>query len=138
MTTPLWCLLGFATWSILLVAAVGAARTAQVLAGTKTANAFASGTPHGGDRYWRLNRAHLNSVENLPIFGAIVVTGHVAGLTRGAFATAAIVVVCGRVAQSIIHIASNANAAVNLRFTAYCAQLGAFAYMIVAIVAERA
>jgi uncharacterized MAPEG superfamily protein len=76
----------------------------------------------------------MNAVENLPIFGAIVVTGHLAGFARGAFATAAIVVVCARVAQSLIHIASNTNTAVNLRFTAYCAQLGACAYMIVTIV----
>ena len=137
MTTPLWCLLAFATWSMVLVTLVGAARVAQVLAGKQTANSFPSGTPHGGDRYWRLNRAHLNSVENLPIFGAIVVVGHEVGLRGGAFATAAVAVVCARVAQSTIHVASNANAAVNLRFTAFLAQLGAFGFMIADIAISR-
>jgi hypothetical protein len=44
--------------------------------------------------------------------------------------------VCARVAQSIVHIASNANRAVHLRFTAYCTQLGAWAYKIVTIISS--
>jgi uncharacterized MAPEG superfamily protein len=137
MTTPLWCLLGFATWAIVLVLAVGGVRVLRVLAGKQAANSFASGAPHGGDRYWRLNRAQLNTAENLPIFAAIVMVGHVAGLRTGPFATAAIVVIAGRVVQSIVHVSSNANMIVNVRFTAFLAQLGAFLFMIGDIVATR-
>jgi hypothetical protein len=137
MTTPFWCLLGFAAWAIALVLAIASVRVLRVLTGAQAANSFASGSQHGGDRYWRVNRAHMNCVENLPIFGAIVVTGHVAGLREGAFATAAVIVVCARVAQSCIHVASNANLAVNLRFTAFLAQLCAFAFMIGDIVSTR-
>jgi len=137
VTTPLWCLLGFATWAIVLVVSIASVRAFRVLGGAQAANSFASGTQHGGDRYWRLNRAHMNTLENLPIFGAIVVVGTLAGLREGAFATAAIVVVCARVVQSCIHIASNTNLAVNLRFTAFLAQLGAFAFMIGDIVSTR-
>jgi uncharacterized MAPEG superfamily protein len=137
MTTPLWCLLGFATWTIALVLAIGTVRVARVLTGKQAANSFASGAPHGGDRYWRVNRAHLNAVENLPIFAAIVGVGHVAGLRTGAFATAAIMVLVARVVQSIVHISSNTNMVVNVRFTAYLTQLGAFAFMIGDVVASR-
>ena len=137
MTTPLWCLVGFAAWSIALVLSIGAVRVGRVLAGKQQANSFASGTPHGGDRYWRLNRAHLNSVENLPIFATLVLVGHVAGLHAGGYATAAVCVVCARVVQSIVHVSSNANLAVNLRFTAFCIQLGGFAFMIGDLVASR-
>lgn len=72
MTRPLLCLLAFAGWALFLVLCIAAARVSQVLTGKKKPNEFPSGVPHGGDRYWRLNRAHLNTVENLPIFGAIV------------------------------------------------------------------
>jgi uncharacterized MAPEG superfamily protein len=137
MTTPLWCLLGFATWAVVLVLAVGTVRVARVLMKQQAPNSFPSGTPHGGDRYWRLNRAHLNAVENLPIFGAIVVVGHLANLRTGAFATAAIIVLVARVVQSIVHVSSNANMVVNLRFTAYLTQLGGFAFMIGDVLASR-
>jgi uncharacterized MAPEG superfamily protein len=137
MTTPLWCLIGFAGWTIALVLGVGTVRVARVLLGKQAANSFPSGTQHGGDRYWRANRAHLNATENLPIFGAIVVTGHLVGMRAGAFAVAAIVVIAARVAQTVIHISSNANMAVNCRFTAYLTQLGAFAFMIADIASSR-
>ena len=130
MSTPLWCLLGFAAWSILLVLSLGTVRVVRVLTRQQTANSFASGVPHGGDRYWRLNRAHMNSVENLPIFGAIVVVGELARVTSSSFALAATIVLVARVAQSTIHIASNSNLAVNLRFTAFLTQLGCFLWMI--------
>lgn len=138
MSTPLWCLLGFAAWSILLVLSLGAVRVARVLAGAQSANSFASGVPHGGDRYWRLNRAHMNSVENLPIFGAIVVAGELARVTSSGLGLAATIVLVARVVQSTVHIASNTNLAVNLRFTAFLTQLGCFLWMIGIVVAERA
>jgi uncharacterized MAPEG superfamily protein len=137
MTTPLWCLLGFAAWTVVLVHAIGAVRVVRVLRGEQAANSFASGQQHGGDRYWRANRAHLNAAENLPVFGAIVVVGHLAGLTGGAFATAAVVVVVARVLQSTIHISGNSNVIVNLRFSAFLAQLGAYVFMIGDVVASR-
>ena len=52
---------------IVLVTAIGAFRVLQVLTRKKAANEFPSGTPHGGDLYWRLNRAHMNTAENLPL-----------------------------------------------------------------------
>jgi uncharacterized MAPEG superfamily protein len=138
MTTPLWCLLGFAVWSILLVLSLGTVRVVRVLTGQQAANSFPSGVPHGGDRYWRLNRAHLNSVENLPIFGAIVVAGTLLGVTSSAFGLAATIVLCARVVQSTIHVASNSNLAVNFRFTAFLTQLGCFLWMAGMIALERA
>jgi uncharacterized MAPEG superfamily protein len=126
MTFPLWCLLGFAVWAIALVLALGTVRVARVLTGKQAANSFPSGQPHGGDRYWRLNRAHMNAVENLPIFGALVVIAYLVPVDNGTVDGAALTVLIARVAQSCIHIASNHNMAVNLRFTAYLTQLGAF------------
>jgi uncharacterized MAPEG superfamily protein len=126
MTTPLWCLTGFAVWAVALVLTLATVRVLGVLTGQQAANSFPSGTPHGGDRYWRLNRAHMNTVENLPIFGALVLVAYLVPIDNAYVSGAAITVLVARIAQSCIHIASNHNMAVNLRFTAYLTQLGAF------------
>lgn len=124
MSTPLLCLIAYALWTILLVSLVATSRAVQVLTGKKAANAFPSGMQHGGDAYWRLNRAHLNAAENLAIFASIVLVGALAKVDSSSFATLAQVVVGARVVQSVVHIASGSVLAVNVRFSAFCVQLG--------------
>ena len=128
---PILALIGFAAWAILLVLCVGTARAVQVLRGQKRANEFPSGVPHGGDLYWRLNRAHVNAVENLPIFAAIVLSGAALGLSSERLCVLAEAALGLRVAQSVFHVASGSSRAVLLRFTAYVGQLGCFLAMIV-------
>ncbi len=129
MHTPILCLLLFALWTVLIVVAVGAVRVRRVLTGQQGAGSFPSGVPHGGDRYWRANRAHANCCENLPIFGAIVLAGESVGMTGSAWTMPAVIVICARVVQSTVHIASNDDRVVNLRFAAFLTQLGCFAWM---------
>ena len=123
MTTPLYALIGFVFWTIAIVVAIGVTRVGQVASGKMAANAFPAGQPHGGDRYWRMNRAHMNCLENLPLFAAVVLTGHVTGLTDGTFATLSQVYIGARIAQTIAHIASNSVTVVNVRFTFFLAQM---------------
>jgi hypothetical protein len=47
MTTPLWCLLGFVAWTLVLLASVAGARVGAVLRGEKRPGEFPSGVPHG-------------------------------------------------------------------------------------------
>jgi uncharacterized MAPEG superfamily protein len=124
MTTPLWCLTGFVAWTLILLLAIAAVRIGAVLAGTKQANEFPSGVPHGGDRYWRLNRAHLNCVENLPVFGAVVLVAAAAGIKAPGLDTLARVYLCARVGQSLAHVASGSVLGVNVRFTFFVVQVG--------------
>ena len=124
MTTPLYALMGFVFWTLFIVLGIGVARVAQVISGKTAVNGFPSGQPHGSDGYWRLNRAHMNCVENLPLFAAVVLAGHVSGLTSGAFATLSEVYIFARVAQSIFHVSSGSAMAVNLRFTCFIVQVG--------------
>ena len=131
MTTPLLCLLLYASWAMLLVFAVGSWRVTQVLTKKKRSNEFSSGTPHGSELYWRINRAHVNAVENLPIFAAAVITAHLAEVSGTWLDSACIVVIVARVAQSLIHISSPTATAVNLRFTSFLTQLVAIGYVIV-------
>jgi uncharacterized MAPEG superfamily protein len=119
---------GWSAWAVLLVAAVGTLRVSQVLRGEKRANEFPSGMQHGGDAYWRLNRAHINTVENLPIFAALVLA---AAWARVDITLPCTVALGARMVQSLVHIGSGTAMAVNVRFTAFVTQLGCFGAMIV-------
>jgi uncharacterized MAPEG superfamily protein len=130
VTVPLWCLLGFVLWTTLLLTAVGAARVAQILGGSARPSDFPSGVPHGGDRYWRLNRAHLNCLENLPLFGAVVLTGAVIGADAQLLDDLALTYLGARVAQSVVHVASGSDLAVQLRFGFFLVQLACLLWML--------
>jgi uncharacterized MAPEG superfamily protein len=123
MTTPLWCLLGFVVWTLVLLAALAATRVGAVLRGEKRANEFPSGVPHGGDAYWRLNRAHLNCLENLPIFATVVLVATVAGIKAGALDALARTYLVARIGQSVTHVSSGSVMAVNVRFAFFLVQV---------------
>jgi uncharacterized MAPEG superfamily protein len=131
MTPALWALVGWAAWAMLLALAIVGARAVEVLRGRKRTNEFPGGVQHGGDAYWRLNRAHVNTVENLPIFAAVVLVGTLVHVYPGTFNTLALVALGARVAQSLVHLSSGSAAAVNVRVTAFLTQHACFAWMIV-------
>ncbi|MGD0192324.1 MAG: MAPEG family protein [Rhizomicrobium sp.] len=116
-------LIFYALWAIALVLMVGADRVLQIVTGKAEATAFTPGSPHGSDAYWRLNRAHLNTIENLPVFATIVLSAYVVGQGTATFNHLATVVVCARIIQSVIHIFSGSATAIAFRFTAYGIQL---------------
>ena len=134
MTTALWCLLAFAAWGMLLLYGIGVQRVGAVMTGKKKPNEFPGGVQHGGDFYWRWNRAHMNVTENIGFFGVIVLVGTFAGVASSAWNWLPVVVVCARVVQSLIHISSGRNLAVNFRFTAFLVQHLAMLGMIFEIV----
>ena len=124
MTTPLFCLTLFALWTVtLLLAGVGPYRVIQVVVHKAKPNAFPPGTPHGPDWYQRLMRAHMNCVENLPVFASLVIVGHLVGLRDGTFATLCQVFIGARVCQTLAHIASGRSMVVNVRFGFFLVQL---------------
>jgi uncharacterized MAPEG superfamily protein len=92
--------------------------------------------PHGPELYWRINRAHLNAAENLPVLAALVLVAHVTGVRSGVFDTLAIVHLSARVVQTSCHLASNAVPVVLVRFSALVVQLACLAGMVLQIVAN--
>jgi uncharacterized MAPEG superfamily protein len=130
MTPPLHALLFFALWTLLLLL-IGVApyRVGNVLLRKAAPNSFQAGVPHGPDWYQRLMRAHMNCVENLPVFGAIVLIGAVTGLSSPTFDRLAEIYVVARVCQSTAHISSGRNLAVNVRFTFFVLQVGCALWM---------
>jgi uncharacterized MAPEG superfamily protein len=136
MTTPLWTLLGFATWTVLLLmATVGSYRWIEILLGRKRIGAFSSDQVEGRDWYRRSMRAHANCIENLPVFGAVVLALYASGVSGPAVDRLCMVVLAARVVQSTIHVAHvQTDAFVSVRFSFFCVQLAAFLALIVLIV----
>ncbi len=134
MTPPLWALLGFAVWTLLLVlVTIGGYRVGLVLLGKARPNAFPADTPHGPEWYRRAMRAHANCVENLPIFGAVVLIGHTIGLQGGTFGTLALATFAARVGQTLAHLSSGRSLIVNVRFAFFLVQLVCVGAMVVQI-----
>ncbi|HSZ73190.1 MAG TPA: MAPEG family protein [Rhizomicrobium sp.] len=113
----------YALWTVVLVLMIGFDRVLLVLRGEAGVTSFTSGIKHGTESYWRINRAHMNACENLPIFAAIVLAGWAVAQESAQFNLLATIVVAARIIQSAIHIASGSSMAINLRFTAFAVQL---------------
>ena len=130
MHTPLICLVLFALWTVGLVALVlGPIRITKVLTRQAPPNAFPPEVPHGSPFYRRLMRAHANCVENLPVFGAVVLAATVVGYTPPILGNLAMVYLAGRIAQTTTHLISASNMAINIRFTFFLVQLVCLIWM---------
>jgi hypothetical protein len=69
MTIPVWVLLGFAAWTLLtLFTTVGVYRWARILTGRAAISERRADEVQGSEWYRRAMRAHLNCVENLPVY----------------------------------------------------------------------
>jgi uncharacterized MAPEG superfamily protein len=69
-------------------------------------------------------RAHMNCVENLPVYTAIVVALMATGLQSTAIDRLAIAMLAARIGQTVAHIALQpTNAATGLRFSLYSMQV---------------
>ena len=137
MSLSQWGLLGFVLWTLgLLVCTIGYPRVSAVMRREARPNSFNASVPHGSELYQRCMRAHLNCIENLPMFGALVWLGSAAGVTSSLFQVAAFAVLPARLGQSLSHISSGRNRAVVIRFYFYCTQLICFALMAGLVIAR--
>ena len=135
MTIPLWMLLGFATWTLLLLAAtVGVYRWSQILFRQVPVGAFRTDRIEGADWYRRGTRAHANCIENLPVFGAIVLAISATGISGPAINALSAIVLIARVLQSLTHVCHvQTNVYATGRFLFYFVQLVCFLALIVMV-----
>ena len=133
MTIPQWTLLGFAAWTLALLAAtVGVYRWGNILFARAAIASFRSDALEGAGWYQRGTRAHANCIENLPVFGAIVYVITVIGLQGPMVDALCIATLAARVCQSTVHIShEQTNAFVAVRFSFYSVQLVSFLVLIV-------
>ena len=138
MTVPLWALLGFAAWTVLLLlGTVGIYRWSRILTGRVPIKDFRADRVEGDDFYRRAMRAHSNCVENLPVFGAIVVALHASGVDSAVANLVSSAILAARVAQSLVHVSfEQTNAVVSVRFTFFLVQIVGFLWLIAIVVAH--
>jgi uncharacterized MAPEG superfamily protein len=131
-------LLGFALWTLgLLMFTVGVHRWWRILTGKSAIHEFPADAPNGPDWYKRATRAHLNCIENLPVFVAIVFTASAAGVKGTPLDALGVAILCARVVQTVTHVAFVQTArAVSIRFTFFSVQLVAMLAMIVIVLAR--
>jgi len=132
MTIPMWMLLGFATWTVLLLmATVGVYRWVGILFSNVPIYSFRSDQLEGEDWYRRGTRAHANCVENLPVFGVIVFVISALDINGPAVNYLSTLVLIARVCQSLVHVSHvQTNTFVAVRFTFFCVQLVCFLALI--------
>ena len=131
MTVPVWMLVGFAAWTVLLLlATVGVYRWSRILTGRVAIRNFRADQVEGADWYLRAMRAHANCVENLPVFGAIVF-GLYVGSVAGAFVNAlAVTVLVARILQSLVQVCFvQTNAVASVRFGFFFVQIVSFLWL---------
>ena len=125
MSIPLWVLLAFACWTLLvLMIGVGIRRWTLILTGRAQLTDFPADTAHGSTAYRRAVRAHANCVESLPVYGAIATVAFAAQVTNPTMDTLATAFMGARVCQTLIHMTlAETNTTVLVRFIFFLAQV---------------
>jgi uncharacterized MAPEG superfamily protein len=109
VTIPMWVLLAFAAWTLcVLCATIGVYRWSRIFAGRATIREWRADAAQGAQWYQRAMRAHMNCVENLPVYGAVALAAFVAGVSGPATDVLALAFLAARMLQSIVHVALRA------------------------------
>jgi uncharacterized MAPEG superfamily protein len=136
--TSMQALLGFTGWTLLLVLIIFSWRGIEIMFRGKKADYWTRGnTIEQPALISRIHNAHLNCLENLPIFAVIVLAA--AAMNKGA-ATGpwAAYVLYARLAQSIVHLVGVNHWLVLLRATFWAVQLLLFIVMLVGLLGGQA
>ena len=125
MNIPVLVLLGFTAWTLLvLFGSIGVYRWSRILTGRASLAEWRADVPQGSDWYQRAMRAHMNCVENLPLYGALVVALNATGLQSGTVDRLAVMLLAARIGQTLGHIVlPPTNAATALRFSLFVVQV---------------
>src|SRR5215213_1760075 len=125
MNVPVFVLLGFAAWTLLtLFGSIGVYRWNRILTGRASIAEWRADATQGSERYQRAMRAHMNCLENLPIFGALVVALMATGLQSPSVDALSVALLIARIEQTLVHIvAPPMNAWAALRFALFFVQI---------------
>src|SRR5215218_786671 len=125
MNVPAFVLLGFAGWTVLtLFGSIGVYRWSRILAGRASISQWRADAPQGSEWYQRAMRAHMNCVENLPIFGALVVALTATGVHKPSIDALSVTILLARMGQTLVHIgAPTTNVSAALRFALFFIQI---------------
>ena len=128
--TAITALLLFAAWTLVLMFTYVGYRVALVLAMKKPANSWGRDEKTDDPAFLvRAKHAHLNCLENLPVFAAIVLAAVALGKSPVVDQVAAFVLYA-RLAQSAVHLVGVNHWLVFVRANFLLVQAALFAYMI--------
>ncbi|MFZ2208165.1 MAG: MAPEG family protein [Porticoccaceae bacterium] len=106
LSPTLYALTGFAGWTLILMLIMTTNRMLNSFGGPKIPmnkfSATGEDLPGFGQR---VTRAHLNCLENLPVFAALVAATMLSG-QFGVMENTAMYVLYARIAQSVVHLIS--------------------------------
>ena len=125
MPIPVWVLLGFAAWTLfILFVTVGVYRWIRILTGRATIAEWRADERQGSEWYRRAVRAHLNCLETLPVYTAIVVALLTAHVNSPILDGLAITILVARICQSSIHLlVEQTNTVAAIRFAFFFVQV---------------
>jgi uncharacterized MAPEG superfamily protein len=125
MTIPVLVLLAFAAWTLLtLFGSVGVYRWSRILTGRASVAEWRADLPQGSEWYQRAMRAHMNCVENLPVYAAVVVALMATSVQSRAVDGLAVTMLAARVGQTVTHIVMPpTNAVTTMRFSLFFLQV---------------
>jgi uncharacterized MAPEG superfamily protein len=96
-------------------------------------------TPQGSEWYRRAMRAHINCVENLPVYGAIVVCATAAGARGGFLDALALVFMSARICRQPVHLAfAQTDFVASVRFAFFFVQALCMVAMGISVAASAA
>jgi uncharacterized MAPEG superfamily protein len=135
MNIPVLVLLAFAAWTLLAVAgSIGVYRWTLILSGRASIAEWRADIPQGSNWYRRAMRAHMNCVENLPVYAAIVVALMATGIRNAFVDDLAVAMLVARIAQTSVHVAlPSGSIAASFRFAFYFVQVTCMTAMTVMI-----
>jgi len=133
--TAIQALLGFAAWTAVLVLGVFLYRGLRFVTGSPI-NSWPRGAKPANDAgiVKRLEDAHANCMENLPIFAVIVLAAAAMGRLE-TIAALAPWVLYARIGQSLTHLTGTGQLQVLVRATFWAVQLGLMLWMLFKLLA---
>ncbi len=135
MGIPLWVLLGFAAWTLVTLMCSGTYRWSLILTGRASISEWRADKLQGSPWYQRAMRAHMNCIENLPVYTAVTVVLVGTGITGDLIDVLCVTLLVARVCQTLVHLGpEQTNTVVAIRFTFFAVQAIAMISIGIAIV----
>lgn len=131
MAIPVWILLIFALWTLLtLVFSIGVYRFGKIFRGGSAFDTYRFPDVDTNERHRRALRAHMNCVENLPVYAALVVVMVYTGTFAPILSVLAIVFMAFRVLHTFVHVGfPQEGQIVIVRFGLFAVQLVCLTWM---------
>ncbi|MDX1823518.1 MAG: MAPEG family protein [Thiohalomonadales bacterium] len=131
--TGITALLIYIVWTLILALSYATYRLPLVLTGKKAANHWERGQPVDDPAILvRAKAAHLNCLENLPLFAALVLVAAVTGQNDTVNALAGFIV-AARIGQSLVHLVGTSFPLVFTRASLFLVQVVLMLYLAFAL-----